>query len=149
MGFLLDTQRLMSGVKKTHCEGVNSLRQWRDLGRKETVSPLGRANLNEALSHLLNEERQSRRHKKAKKLEGSCESVQNATCGRGVEVPVGEEMGMDVSEGEPPQPWNYRAVGVTLEKDDGVQQSGAPRPRLMVLTSDRGWPCSWKWKEDE
>ncbi|RNC34699.1 retrotransposon hot spot (RHS) protein [Trypanosoma cruzi] len=33
---------------------------------------------------------------------------------------------------------------MTLEKDDGVQQSGAPRPRLMVRTSDKGWPYSWK-----
>ncbi|PWV18102.1 putative retrotransposon hot spot protein (RHS) [Trypanosoma cruzi] len=52
--------------------------------------------------------------------------------------------GMKVEEGKPKQSWTYKAVGVTLEKDDGVQQSGAPRPRLMVLTSDKAWPCSWK-----
>ncbi|RNC52649.1 retrotransposon hot spot (RHS) protein [Trypanosoma cruzi] len=51
---------------------------------------------------------------------------------------------MKVEEGKPKQSWTYKAVGVTLEKDDGVQQSGAPRPRLMVLTSDKAWPCSWK-----
>ncbi|EAN97881.1 retrotransposon hot spot (RHS) protein [Trypanosoma cruzi] len=51
---------------------------------------------------------------------------------------------MEVKEGEPPQSWTYRAVCMTLEKDDGVRQSGAPRPRLMVLTSDKGWPYSWK-----
>ncbi|RNC53116.1 retrotransposon hot spot (RHS) protein [Trypanosoma cruzi] len=51
---------------------------------------------------------------------------------------------MDVrEEGEPPQSWTYKAVGEFLEKDDGVEQSGAPRPRLMVLTSDKGWPYSW------
>ncbi|PWV09276.1 putative retrotransposon hot spot (RHS) protein [Trypanosoma cruzi] len=32
-------------------------------------------------------------------------------------------------------------------KDDGAQQSGVPRHRLMVRTSDKGWPYSWK--EDE
>ncbi|RNF12056.1 putative retrotransposon hot spot (RHS) protein [Trypanosoma cruzi] len=69
-GFLLNTQRLMRGVNKFYCEGLNSLRQWRDLGMKDTVSPLGRANLNEAFSQVLNEERQSRGHKKANKLEG-------------------------------------------------------------------------------
>ncbi|PWU85352.1 putative retrotransposon hot spot protein (RHS) [Trypanosoma cruzi] len=51
---------------------------------------------------------------------------------------------MEVREGEPPQSWTYKKVGRTLEKDDGVQQSGTPRPRLMVLTSDKGWPYSWE-----
>ncbi|RNC32627.1 retrotransposon hot spot (RHS) protein [Trypanosoma cruzi] len=52
-------------------------------------------------------------------------------------------------EGEPPQPWTYKAVGDSLEKDDGVEQSGAARPRLMVLTSDKGWPYSWNRKGAE
>ncbi|EAN86136.1 putative retrotransposon hot spot (RHS) protein [Trypanosoma cruzi] len=77
-------------------------------------------------------------------LEGCYESVYNAGWHHVVEVPDGEGTGMEVREGEPPQSWTYRAVGDTLEKDDGVQQSGAPRPRLMVLTSDRGWPYSWR-----
>ncbi|PWU85261.1 putative retrotransposon hot spot protein (RHS) [Trypanosoma cruzi] len=51
---------------------------------------------------------------------------------------------MEVREGKPPQSWTYRAVGRTLEKDDGVEQSGAPRLRLMVLTSDKGWSYSWR-----
>ncbi|PWU93742.1 putative retrotransposon hot spot protein (RHS) [Trypanosoma cruzi] len=80
-------------------------------------------------------------------LEGHCESVYNARWHHVVEVPGGEGTGMDVRG--TPQSWTYRAFGESLEKDDGVQQSGAPRPRLMVLTSDKGWPCSWKWKEDE
>ncbi|PWV07358.1 putative retrotransposon hot spot protein (RHS) [Trypanosoma cruzi] len=53
---------------------------------------------------------------------------------------------MEVREGEPPQSWTYKKVGRTLEKNDGVEQSDAPRPRLMVLTSDKGWPCSWNRK---
>ncbi|RNC51315.1 putative retrotransposon hot spot (RHS) protein, partial [Trypanosoma cruzi] len=55
---------------------------------------------------------------------------------------------MDAREGEPPQSWTYRAVGEFLEKDDGAQQSGAPRLRLMVLTSDKGWPYSWNTIRD-
>ncbi|PWU85606.1 putative retrotransposon hot spot (RHS) protein [Trypanosoma cruzi] len=47
-------------------------------------------------------------------------------------------------EGEPPQSWTYKAVGDSLEKDDGVEQSGAERLRLMVLTSENGWPYSWE-----
>ncbi|RNC35811.1 retrotransposon hot spot (RHS) protein [Trypanosoma cruzi] len=47
---------------------------------------------------------------------------------------------MRVEVGKPEQSWTYKAVGNTLEKDDAVQQSGAAPPRLMVLTSDKGWP---------
>ncbi|EKF28847.1 retrotransposon hot spot (RHS) protein, putative, partial [Trypanosoma cruzi marinkellei] len=55
-------------------------------------------------------------------------------------------MGMVVKEGKPKQSWTYKKVGDTLEKDDGVGQSGAALPRLMVLTSDKGWPYSWnRW----
>ncbi|EKG00830.1 retrotransposon hot spot (RHS) protein, putative, partial [Trypanosoma cruzi] len=76
-------------------------------------------------------------------LEGFYESVYNASWHHVVEVPGGEGTGMDVREGEPPQSWKYKAVGYTLEKDDGVEQSGAERLRLMVLASDKGWPYSW------
>ncbi|PWU89931.1 putative retrotransposon hot spot (RHS) protein [Trypanosoma cruzi] len=81
------------------------------------------------------------------KLEGLYESVYNARWHHLVEVPDGEETGMEVREGEPQQSWTYKAVGETLERDDGAQQSGAARLRLMVLTSDKGWPYSWE--EDE
>ncbi|EKF38670.1 retrotransposon hot spot (RHS) protein, putative [Trypanosoma cruzi marinkellei] len=47
---------------------------------------------------------------------------------------------MEVKKGKPKQSWTYKKVGGILEKDDGVQQSGAAPPRLMVLTSDKGWP---------
>ncbi|EKG08206.1 retrotransposon hot spot (RHS) protein, putative, partial [Trypanosoma cruzi] len=50
---------------------------------------------------------------------------------------------MEVEEGEPKQSWTYRAVGRTLERNDGLQQSGEAPPRLMVLASDKGWPYSW------
>ncbi|PWU87725.1 putative retrotransposon hot spot protein (RHS,) [Trypanosoma cruzi] len=51
---------------------------------------------------------------------------------------------MDEREGEPKQSWTYKKVGGTIEKDDGAQQSGAERLRLMVLTSDKAWPYSWR-----
>ncbi|EKF29727.1 retrotransposon hot spot (RHS) protein, putative [Trypanosoma cruzi marinkellei] len=69
-GFLLDAQRLMSDVKNLYCEGAISLRQWKDFGSKDTVSPLGRAKLNEALSQVLNEEGRSGRYKKSKETRG-------------------------------------------------------------------------------
>ncbi|RNC39452.1 retrotransposon hot spot (RHS) protein [Trypanosoma cruzi] len=66
-------------------------------------------------------------------------SVYNARWHHVMEVPGGEGTGMEVHEGEPPQSWTYRAVGRTLEKDDGVEPSGAPRLRLMVLTLGKTW----------
>ncbi|PWV08159.1 putative retrotransposon hot spot (RHS) protein [Trypanosoma cruzi] len=66
-------------------------------------------------------------------------SVYNARWHHVMEVPGGEGTGMEVHEGKPPQPWTYKAVGRTLEKDDGVEQSSAPRLRLMVLTFGEKW----------
>ncbi|PWV11416.1 putative retrotransposon hot spot protein (RHS) [Trypanosoma cruzi] len=80
-------------------------------------------------------------------LEGFYESVYNARWHHVVEVPDGEGTGMEVREGKSPQSWTYRAAGEFLEKNDGEEQSGALRPRLMVLTSGKGWPYSWE--EDE
>ncbi|PWU90948.1 putative retrotransposon hot spot (RHS) protein [Trypanosoma cruzi] len=77
-------------------------------------------------------------------LEGHYESVYNARWHHVVEVPGGNGMGMEVREGKPPQPWTYKEVGRTLEKDDGAQQSGEAPPVLMVLTSDKAWPYTWK-----
>ncbi|EKG02233.1 retrotransposon hot spot (RHS) protein, putative [Trypanosoma cruzi] len=81
-------------------------------------------------------------------LEGCHESVYNARWHHVVEVPDGEGTGMEVEEGKPPQSWTYKKFGYTLEKDDCAQQSGAPRLRLMVLTSDKGWPYSWHTIQD-
>ncbi|PWU87771.1 putative retrotransposon hot spot (RHS) protein [Trypanosoma cruzi] len=78
--------------------------------------------------------------------EGFYESVYNARWHHVVEVPGGEGTGMVVKEGKPPQQWTYKKVDYTLEKDDGAQQSGAARLRLMVLTSDKAWPCTWNRK---
>ncbi|EKF98787.1 retrotransposon hot spot (RHS) protein, putative, partial [Trypanosoma cruzi] len=77
-------------------------------------------------------------------LEGCYDSVYNARWHHVVEVPDGEGTGLEVKEGEPEQSWTYKAVGKTFEKDDAVQQSGKAPPRLMVLTSDEGWPYSWE-----
>ncbi|EAN81549.1 retrotransposon hot spot (RHS) protein, putative, partial [Trypanosoma cruzi] len=64
------------------------------------------------------------------KLEGLYESVYNARWHHVVELSDGEGTGIYVREGEAPQSWTYKTVDDTLEKDDGVQQSGAPRLRL-------------------
>ncbi|ESS61443.1 retrotransposon hot spot (RHS) protein [Trypanosoma cruzi Dm28c] len=76
-------------------------------------------------------------------LEGFYESVYNASWHHVVEIPGGEGTGMEVKEGKPKQQWTYKKVGGTLEEDDGVRQSSEAPPRLMVLTSEKGWPHSW------
>ncbi|PWV07599.1 putative retrotransposon hot spot protein (RHS) [Trypanosoma cruzi] len=116
--------------------GVRSLRQWRDFERKDMVSPLARRELDAALRGVLKEE-------KIQMSEGFYDSLYNARWHHVVEFTDGEGMGMEVREGKPPQSWTYKAVGRTLERDDSVEQSGAPRLRLMVLTSDKAWPYSW------
>ncbi|EKF33145.1 retrotransposon hot spot (RHS) protein, putative, partial [Trypanosoma cruzi marinkellei] len=75
-------------------------------------------------------------------LEGLYESVYNARWHHVVELPDDEKTktGMEVKEGKPKHSWTYKKVGLTLEKDDGAEQFGAAPPRLMVLTSDKGWP---------
>ncbi|EKF28789.1 retrotransposon hot spot (RHS) protein, putative [Trypanosoma cruzi marinkellei] len=95
------------------------------------------------LDAALEEVRQSMTASATVVLEGLYESLYNATWHYVVEVSGGEKTGMDVREGKPAQSWTYKKVGMTLERDDGVEQSGAAPPRLMVLTSEKGWPYSW------
>ncbi|PWU86887.1 putative retrotransposon hot spot protein (RHS,) [Trypanosoma cruzi] len=87
------------------------------------------------------------------RLEGVYESVHNARWSHAVELPdgVGRKKtgtGMEAYEGEPPQSWTYKKVDDTLEKNDGAQQSGAARSRLMVLSLEKGWPYSWHTIQD-
>ncbi|KAF8284958.1 putative retrotransposon hot spot (RHS) protein, partial [Trypanosoma cruzi] len=134
-------------VRKLEENGVNTLIGWLEAAAevKEIVHGITKQFLNAFLEDVRNSMRMSA----PRYLEGCYESVYNARWHHVVVVPGGEGTGLEVREGESPQPWTYKAVGRTLEKDDGVQQSGAPRPRLMVLTSDKAWPYSWNRKEDK
>ncbi|PWU85724.1 putative retrotransposon hot spot (RHS) protein [Trypanosoma cruzi] len=130
------SQKLLMDTMKLHERGVHRLEQWWGFERKDMCTPLARLKINAALKVAPKEGGEEM-------LEGFYDSVYNARWHHLVEVPEGEWMGMMVREGKPKQSWTYRAVGGILEKDDSVEQSGAPRPRLMVLTSDKGWPYSW------
>ncbi|KAF5215782.1 hypothetical protein ECC02_011492 [Trypanosoma cruzi] len=131
-------------VRKLEENGVNTLIGWLEAaaGVKEIVH----GTTKQFLDAFLEDVRNSMRMSASNKLEGFYESVYNARWSHLVEVPGGEGTGMEVKEGKPPQQWTYKAVGDTLEKDDGAQQSGAERLRLMVLTSDKAWPCTWNRK---
>ncbi|PWV01237.1 putative retrotransposon hot spot (RHS) protein [Trypanosoma cruzi] len=134
-------------VRKLEENGVNTLIGWLEAaaGVKAGVHCI----TNEFLNAFLEDVRNSMRMSASNKLEGFYESVYNARWSHVVEVPGGEGTGMGVREGEPPQSWTYRKVGRTIEKDDGAQQSGAARLKLMVLASDEGWPYSWNRKGAE
>ncbi|PWU92159.1 putative retrotransposon hot spot (RHS) protein [Trypanosoma cruzi] len=133
-------------VRRLYEKGVDNLLKW-SLAAEEV-----KANVHNLTKHLLDaafiELMSSITMSAPMKLEGNYESVYNASWHHVVEVPGGEGTGMEVREGEAPQPWTYREVGDTLERDDGVEQSGAARLRLMVLTSEKGWPYSWHMTQD-
>ncbi|RNF16569.1 putative retrotransposon hot spot (RHS) protein [Trypanosoma cruzi] len=133
-------------VRRLYEKGVDNLLKW-SLAAEEV-----KANVHNLTKHLLDaafiELMSSITMSAPMKLEGLYDSVYNASWHHVVEVPGGEGTGMEVREGEAPQPWTYREVGDTLERDDGVEQSGAARLRLMVLTSEKGWPYSWHMTQD-
>ncbi|RNF12047.1 putative retrotransposon hot spot (RHS) protein [Trypanosoma cruzi] len=131
-------------VKKLHYNHVSTLLGW-SLATpevKEIVHCITKAFLDAFLEEVRNPMRMSA----SNILKGFYESVYNARWHHVVEVSGGEGTGMEVKKGRPPQQWTYKKVGRTLEKNDGVQQSGATRLRLMVLTSDKAWPCTWNRK---
>ncbi|EAN94683.1 retrotransposon hot spot (RHS) protein, putative [Trypanosoma cruzi] len=147
--------RMEIAVRKemTFCEdlrslcdkGVDNLLKWSEAAAevKASVNGITKHTLDAALVDVRNPKTTSA----PIYLEGLYESVYNARWHHVVEVPGGEGTGLEVREGEPAQPWTYKAVGDTFEKNNGVEQSGAAPSRLMVLTSDKGWPYSWKWEE--
>ncbi|EKF98296.1 retrotransposon hot spot (RHS) protein, putative [Trypanosoma cruzi] len=129
-------------VRRLQENGISTLRGWSlaAAGIRADVHDKNKDLLNTAFVELMNPATTSA----AEKLEGYYESVYNASWHHVVEVPGGEGTVMEVKEGEPEQSWTYKTVGRTLEKNDAVQQSGEAPPRLMVLTSDRGWPYTWE-----
>ncbi|PWV04092.1 putative retrotransposon hot spot protein (RHS) [Trypanosoma cruzi] len=135
-GAVKDEMDMEEDVHKLYNNGMY------DLLRRPASATEVKASVHEVTKRFLDaaaEEARSPTTKSApEKLEGLYESVYNARWHHVVEVYDDTEMGMDVREGKQPQPWTYKAVGETLENNDGVEQFGAPRPRLMVLTSDKG-----------
>ncbi|RNF05345.1 retrotransposon hot spot (RHS) protein [Trypanosoma conorhini] len=78
---------------------------------------------------------------------GLYDSVFNARWSHVVEFPKGEmkkkAVRMHLKAGEPTQLWEFKVQGMTFELDDAADQFCAPRPRLMILSSEQGWPYVW------
>ncbi|PWU88794.1 putative retrotransposon hot spot (RHS) protein [Trypanosoma cruzi] len=136
-GAVREEMDMEEDIRKLQYNHLSTLRGW-SLATAEV-----KATVHNSTKHFLDaaaEEARNPTTSAPEKLQGCYESVYNASWHHVVEVPGGERTGMEVREGKPPQSWKYRAVGGTLEKDDGVEQSSAERLRLMVLTWDDGWP---------
>ncbi|RNC38815.1 retrotransposon hot spot (RHS) protein [Trypanosoma cruzi] len=138
-----DEMNLEEFVRKLYKNGVNNLLGWSEAAAnvKTSVHKLTKQSLDAALE----EARKPTTTIEALKMEGLYESVYNASWHHVVEIPDGDErkktgMGMEAKEGKPKNSWTYKKVGNTFEKDDAVQQSDEAPPRLMVLTSEKGWP---------
>ncbi|PWU85148.1 putative retrotransposon hot spot protein (RHS,) [Trypanosoma cruzi] len=142
-----DEMDMEEDADKLYDNGVDKLLKW--LVATAEVKASVHGDTKRFLDAAAEEARKPKKSSAPRYLEECYESVYNARWHHVVEVPGGERTGLEVREGEPPQSWTYRAVGDSLEKDDDVEQSGAPRLRLMVLTSDKAWPYSWKWKENK
>ncbi|PWV13150.1 putative retrotransposon hot spot (RHS) protein [Trypanosoma cruzi] len=141
-----DEINLREDLRSLYNKGVHNLMKWSELAAevKVGVHGINRDTLDAALVDVRNRTIKSA----SMKPKGLYNSVYNARWHHVVEVTDGNGMGMKVEEGKPEQQWTFKAAGETFEKNDGALQSGAERPRLMVLTSDRGWPYSWEWEED-
>ncbi|EKF39002.1 retrotransposon hot spot (RHS) protein, putative, partial [Trypanosoma cruzi marinkellei] len=128
-------------INKLYKNGVHTLLGW---SKAAAAVKAGVHNFTKNSLDAAHEELRRQTTEAAIILEGLYESVYNARWHHVVELPDGEKQktgtGMVVEEGEPEQSWTYKKVGGILEKDDDVGQSGAAPPRLMVLTSDKGWP---------
>ncbi|KAF5217452.1 hypothetical protein ECC02_009665 [Trypanosoma cruzi] len=158
----LKDYQLLTDRRKLTDGNVMFLENWREFKDKATVTPLARKKFDDALTQIRKEvarweaeERAKQRaeedvrqdtEEKTTKLEGFYESVYGAKWGHVLgfyDNKIFEDR-MEIHEGKPPQSWTYKTEGPTFEKDDGVEQFRPPRPRLMVLTSDKGWPYSWR-----
>ncbi|EKF27606.1 retrotransposon hot spot (RHS) protein, putative, partial [Trypanosoma cruzi marinkellei] len=136
-----DEMIFQKDVLKLRDKGVNNLLGWSIAAAevKAGVHNFTKNSLDAALKEATNTTTEA-----AIKLEGLYESVYDARWHHVVELSDDEKTktgtGMEVKKGKPKQSWTYKKVGDNLEKDDGVEQSGAAPPRLVVLTSDKGWP---------
>ncbi|PWU88468.1 putative retrotransposon hot spot (RHS) protein [Trypanosoma cruzi] len=140
-----DEMDLEEVARKLYKNGVSNLLGWSEAAAnvKTTVHDITKHSLDAALQ----EARNRMTTIEAMKMEGLYESVYNARWSHVVELPEGDKRKkkkkgtvMKVKEGKPKQSWTYKKAGNTFEKDDAVRQSGEAPPRLMVLTSDKGWP---------
>ncbi|PWU91211.1 putative retrotransposon hot spot (RHS) protein [Trypanosoma cruzi] len=150
-GTVRDEMDVEEVVRRLHENGVDNLLGW------SLATAKVKTNVHNSTKQFLNAALEDVRNPTTTSapiyLEGWYESVYNARWHHVVEIPDGDKRkktgtGMEVKEGEPQQSWTYKAADGAIEENDTVRQSGEAPPRLMVLTSDKGWPSSWYMIQD-
>ncbi|RNE97589.1 retrotransposon hot spot (RHS) protein [Trypanosoma rangeli] len=130
----------MRDVAYLHGKGVSTLKQWWEFEDEG----MGGTESRQKLDRVLHEVRMRTILLKTQVLEGLYESVYNARWSHVMEAAdVEAGMGLKVKEGKPPQSWEYKEEGGTLEIHNEKKRLHPPRLRLMVLSSERQWPYSW------
>ncbi|ESL05252.1 hypothetical protein TRSC58_07112 [Trypanosoma rangeli SC58] len=144
-----DARRLREDARRLTERRVATLRDWKDFADKRIVSDTACVKLDAALQQA--EEESTRRENKERPRrplpEGFYESVFNATWSHVVGFPEGEGenmvVRMEVREGQRPQElWEYTKAVRTFLPVEGEGQFHPPRPRLVILSSEKLWPYS-------
>ncbi|RNE99304.1 retrotransposon hot spot (RHS) protein, partial [Trypanosoma conorhini] len=144
----LPEYQLLEDARKLMEHRVNCLEHWKEFPQKDTVTLLAKGKLDSALAAAEANEKAKLEAVPAAPviLEGFYDSVFNARWSHVLEFPEGEGnnmvVRMEVKAGEPTQSWVYKAKGMTFELDAAAYRSRAPRPRLLILSSEQGWPCT-------
>ncbi|RNE95618.1 retrotransposon hot spot (RHS) protein, partial [Trypanosoma conorhini] len=148
---LEDARNLRADARNLAVQGVSSLDQWKEFEHKDTVTLLAKGKLDRALAVAKRAERSAwiQRIVSQPLPEGFYNSVLNAKWSHVLGFPEGEGdamvVRMEVRQGQTPtQLWDYRRKGISYEPVEDALQFIAPRPRLLVLTSEKGWPYSLK-----
>ncbi|RNE97145.1 retrotransposon hot spot (RHS) protein [Trypanosoma conorhini] len=162
---LKDAPNLHADARKLAEHGVDCLEHWKEFDQKGIVSNVSLGKLDSALkvveknekarqkkqarARQEEEERKGREEARARRIaeiasrpipEGLYRSVLNARWSHVLELPEGEGEKMEVKEGQrPAQSWVYNMQGITFQLDDDAEQIRAPRPRLMIVSSEAGW----------
>ncbi|RNE95661.1 retrotransposon hot spot (RHS) protein [Trypanosoma rangeli] len=128
-------------------KGVFSLKQWKEFGQKNTVPLRTKGRLDAALQQAEDAEKERWENEKPPRQplpEGFYESVFNATWSHVMGFPEDEGEDVVVREGQRPQEllWEYTQTVRTFFSVGGDEQFRPPRPRLMILSSEKRWPYS-------
>ncbi|RNE95699.1 retrotransposon hot spot (RHS) protein [Trypanosoma rangeli] len=122
-------------------KGVFSLNQWKEFGQKNTVPLRTKGRLDAALRQAEDAEKERWENEKPPRQplpEGFYESVFNAAWSHVMGFPEDEENNMVVREGQRPQElWDYTQTVRTFLPVGGDEQFRPPRPRLMILSSEK------------
>ncbi|RNE96289.1 retrotransposon hot spot (RHS) protein, partial [Trypanosoma conorhini] len=145
-----DARNLRADARNLMEHRVGTLQRWKEFEHKEIVSNVSWAKLDAALAAVEEANESATRIQAVGRLpipKEFYDSVFNAKWSHVLGFPEGEGdamvMRMEVREGQRPAlSWQYAVEGVTLLPVEDADQFRAPRLRLTILSSEKGWPYS-------